>query len=136
MCLHLCQFFSFSSACVRQVLNLDWSSGIKALKCVGRVDLGLDGSFADAIVVSNANETGIDDASSLFVLSNPGKLQFYNKASLSTLKSNPEKKHAAFAVEYPTVVPTLEPRITVAYLYPVDGKWNSSRTPSEVLDVL
>ncbi|XP_055829528.1 uncharacterized protein LOC129898851 isoform X2 [Solanum dulcamara] len=113
------------------VLNLDWSSGIKALKCVGRVDLGLDGSFADAIVVSNANETGIDDASSLFVLSNPGKLQFYNKASLSALKSNPEKKHAAFAVEYPTVVPTLEPRITVAYLYSVDGKWNSSRTPSE-----
>ncbi|XP_006338830.1 uncharacterized protein [Solanum tuberosum] len=113
------------------VLNLDWSSGIKALKCVGRVDLGLDGSFADAIVVSNANETGIDDASSLFVLSNPGKLHFYDKASLSALKSNPEKKHADFAVKYPTLVPTLEPRITVAYLYPVDRKWNSSRTPSE-----
>ncbi|KAG5599928.1 hypothetical protein H5410_031298 [Solanum commersonii] len=117
--------------CIRQVLNLDWSSGIKALKCVGRVDLGLDGSFADAIVVSNANETGIDDASSLFVLSNPGKLHFYDKASLSALKSNPEKKHADFAVKYPTPVPTLEPRITVAYLYPVDRKWNSSRTPSE-----
>ncbi|KAK4718171.1 hypothetical protein R3W88_016509 [Solanum pinnatisectum] len=113
------------------VLNLDWSSGIKALKCVGRVDLGLDGSFADAIVVSNANETGIDDASSLFVLSNPGKLHFYDKASLSALKSNPEKKHADFAVKYPTLVPTLEPRITVAYLYSVDRKWNSSRTPSE-----
>ncbi|XP_069155299.1 lethal(2) giant larvae protein homolog SRO77-like isoform X4 [Solanum lycopersicum] len=113
------------------VLNLDWSSGIKALKCVGRVDLGLDGSFADAIVVSNANETGISDASSLFVLSNPGKLHFYDKASLSALKSNPEKEHADFAVKYPTLVPTLEPRITVAYLYPVDRKWNSSRTPSE-----
>ncbi|WMV33459.1 hypothetical protein MTR67_026844 [Solanum verrucosum] len=124
-------FFSFSSACVRQVLNLDWSSEIKALKCVGRVDLGLDGSFADAIVVSNVNETGIDDASSLFMLSNPGKLHFYDKASLSALKSNPEKKHADFAVKYPTLVPTLEPRITVAYLYPVDRKWNSSRTPSE-----
>lgn len=116
-------------------MNLDWSSGIEALKCVGRVDLGLDGSFADAIVVSNANETGTD-ASSLFVLSNPGKLHFYDKASLSALNSNPEKKHADFAVKYPTVVPTLEPCITVAHLYPVDRKWNFSRTPSEVLDAL
>ncbi|MCE2054901.1 Lethal(2) giant larvae protein 1 [Datura stramonium] len=113
------------------VLNLDWSSGIEALKCVGRVDLGLDGSFADAIVVSNANEAGIDDASSLFVLSNPGQLHFYDKTSLSALKFNPEKKHAEFAVKYSTVVPTLEPCITVANLYPVDRKWNSSRTPSE-----
>ncbi|KAJ8552924.1 hypothetical protein K7X08_020317 [Anisodus acutangulus] len=113
------------------VLNLDWSSGIEALKCVGRVDLGLDGSFADAIVVSNANETGIDDASSLFVLSNPGQLHFYDKTSLSALKSNPEKKHADFAAKYPTVVPTLEPRITVSNLYLVDRKWNSSSTPSE-----
>lgn len=120
--------------CVRQVLNLDWSSGIAALKCVERVDLGLDGSFADAIVVSNANGTGIDDASSLFVLTNPGQLHFYDKTSLSALKSNPKKKHADFAVRCPTVVPTLEPRITVANLYPVDRKWNSSRTPSEVLD--
>nr|XP_016505761.1 PREDICTED: uncharacterized protein LOC107823585 isoform X2 [Nicotiana tabacum] len=113
------------------VLNLDWSSGIAALKCVERVDLGLDGSFADAIVVSNANGTGIDDASSLFVLTNPGQLHFYDKTSLSALKSNPKKKHADFAVRCPTVVPTLEPRITVANLYPVDRKWNSSRTPSE-----
>ncbi|XP_059302303.1 uncharacterized protein LOC132054273 isoform X2 [Lycium ferocissimum] len=113
------------------VLNLDWSSGIGSLKCVGRVDLGLERSFADAIVVSNANETGINDASSLFVLSNPGQLYFYDKTSLSALESNPEKKHADVAVKYPTVVPTLEPRITVANLYPVDRKWNSSRTPSE-----
>lgn len=80
------------------VLNLDWSSGIEALKCGGREDLGLDGSFADAIVVSNANEAGTDDASSLFVLSNPGQMHFYDKASLSALKSNPERKHADFSV--------------------------------------
>lgn len=106
-----------------QILNLDWSSGIESLKCVGRVDLALNGSFADMILVPNATAMEGYGISSLFVLSNPGQLHFYDDSCLSTLMSQPEKKHSVPALQYPELIPTVEPYMTVAKL-----------TPSEVLN--
>lgn len=99
-----------------QILNLDWSSGIESLKCVGRVDLTLNGSFADMILVPNATATEGYGISSLFVLSNPGQLHFYDDSCLSSLMSQPEKKHSVPAVQYPEVIPTVEPYMTVGKL--------------------
>ncbi|KAG5558001.1 hypothetical protein RHGRI_008044 [Rhododendron griersonianum] len=101
---------------VLTILNLDWSSGIESLKCVGRVDLTLNGSFADMILVPNATATEGYGISSLFVLSNPGQLHFYDDSCLSSLMSQPEKKHSVPAVQYPEVIPTVEPYMTVGKL--------------------
>ncbi|KAH7854128.1 hypothetical protein Vadar_010404 [Vaccinium darrowii] len=101
---------------VLTILNIDWSSGIESLKCVGRIDLTLNGSFADMILVPNAIATEGYGISSLFVLSNPGQLHFYDDSCLSALMSQPEKKHSVPAVQYPEVIPTVEPYMTVGKL--------------------
>lgn len=101
---------------VLTILNLDWSSGIESLRCVGRVDLTLNGSFADMILVPNAGATRQCETSSLFVLSNPGQLHFYDDSCLCSLMDHPEKKHSIPGVQYLEVVPTLEPFMTSAKL--------------------
>lgn len=97
-----------------QILSLDWSSGLKSLKCIGRLDLTLSGSFADIVLAPNVGETkrGI----SLFVLANPGQLHVYDYAYLSGLMSQQEKLSSASGVQYPTMIPNIEPRVMVAKL--------------------
>ncbi|CAK9172123.1 unnamed protein product [Ilex paraguariensis] len=115
------------------ILSLDWSSGIETLKCVDRVDLTLSGSFADMILTSNASAAERNDTISLFVLTNPGQLHFYDNACLSDLKSGPEKKHHVHAVEYPVVIPTVEPNMTVGKLRLVSTEESFSRALTETV---
>ncbi|CAL5322708.1 unnamed protein product [Camellia sinensis] len=118
---------------VLTILTLDWSSGIESLKCIGRVDLTLNGSFADMILVPNAGAIERSDTSSLFVLSNPGQLHFYDDSCLSALMSQPEKKYSIPAVQYPEVIPTVDPYITVAKLKLIQAEGSFSRAVSETI---
>ncbi|KAG5237446.1 syntaxin-binding protein [Salix suchowensis] len=90
---------------VLTILSLDWSSGIESLKCAGRVDLTLNGSFADIVLL-------------------PSGAEFYNDAGLSSSISLQEKGNYVSSIQYPMVVPTIEPRLTLAKLGLVfrDGK--------------
>ncbi|KAL6980725.1 hypothetical protein U1Q18_022362 [Sarracenia purpurea var. burkii] len=118
---------------VLTILNLDWSSGIETLKCVGRVDLTLNGSFADMILVPKSGATERCDISSLFVLSNPGQLHFYDDSCLSALMSQSEKKHSILGVQYPEVIPTVEPYMTVGKLKLVQPEGSFSSSLSELV---
>ncbi|CAI9091731.1 OLC1v1026834C2 [Oldenlandia corymbosa var. corymbosa] len=109
---------------VLTVLDLDWSSGIAMLKCVHRIDLPLHGSFSDMTLIASTGEVERNNGLSLLVLTNPGQLHFYDYSCLSTLKSEPEKKHSDVAVEYPAVVPIIEPRLTVGNLYSVYSNYS------------
>ncbi|PSS34691.1 Syntaxin-binding protein 5-like [Actinidia chinensis var. chinensis] len=106
------------------VLSLEWSTGAETLRCVGRVDLTLNGSFADMIFLPTAATTGNNHAAALFVLTNPGQLHFFDDARLSASLSQKEKRMSVSAVEFPMVVPTANPYMTVAKLsnLPSDGK--------------
>lgn len=86
------------------------------MKCIDRVDLTLGGSFADMSLVPNGGVAEHSDTSTLFVLTNPGQLHFYDDASLSALMSNPDMKHSINATQYPAVIPTMEPNMTVGKL--------------------
>lgn len=101
---------------VLTILSLDWSSGIETLKCIDRVDLTLGGSFADMSLIPNGGAAEHSDTSALFVLTNPGQLHFYDDASLSALMSNQDKKYSINATQYPVVIPTMEPNMTVGKL--------------------
>ncbi|KAL0402918.1 UNVERIFIED_CONTAM: hypothetical protein Sradi_1932600 [Sesamum radiatum] len=95
------------------ILDLDWSSGLAKLKCVERVDLRLHGSFSDVLVISNPYKAQNKTATSVFVLTSPGLLHFYEYASLSTLKPERGKNHSVHAFQYHSVIPTVEPYMTV-----------------------
>ncbi|XP_071929907.1 uncharacterized protein [Coffea arabica] len=118
---------------VLTILDLDWSSGIAKLTCVHRVDLPLNGSFSDMIVIARSHEMEKTDSASLLVLTNPGQLHFYDDSCLSTLRFEPDKKHSVLAVEYPATIPTIEPIMTVGKLYSVVAKANSSRVLAETV---
>lgn len=92
------------------------------MKCIDRVDLTLGGSFADMSLVPHGGAAEHSDTSTLFVLTNPGQLHFYDDASLSALMSNPDKKHSINATQYPAVIPTLEPNMTVGKLSVINGE--------------
>lgn len=117
-----------------QVLSLEWSSGMETVRCVGRVDLSLTGSFADMILLPTAGATGGNHKSDLFVLTNPGQLHLYDDTILSTLLSEQEKKQFACPVEFPMVIPTADPSMTVAKFSVLPTGGNSSKGLSEVLD--
>lgn len=99
-----------------QILSLDWSSGIENLKSIGRLDLMLNGSFADMILLPKSGVPGSRDSTSIFVLTNPGQLHVYNDACLSDLMSEHVRKSHVPAVQYPVVMPTVEPCMTVGKL--------------------
>ncbi|KAK7276405.1 hypothetical protein RIF29_17544 [Crotalaria pallida] len=117
---------------VLTVLNLDWSSGIESLKCTGRVDVTLSGSFADMVLLSSDFHSE-GACNMLFVLTNPGQLDLYDKDCLSSLMSRQEKKTSAPTMQYPMVVPTLEPYMTTAKLGVVYQDMKSFRALSEIL---
>ncbi|URE04905.1 WD40 [Musa troglodytarum] len=99
---------------VLAVLTLEWSSGVETVKCISRVDLNLNGSFADMILIPDVGASDKNSTAALFVLTNPGQINVYDGAVLSVLKS--EGNHSAQAENFPVVVPTIDPRMTVAKL--------------------
>ncbi|KAK6929486.1 WD40 repeat, partial [Dillenia turbinata] len=117
---------------VLTVLSLDWSSGLENVKCSGRVDITLHGSFADMILVPTAGSADSSDGSFPFVLTNPGQLHVYD-TWLSASKSQHERKLPTPVLEYPTIVPTVEPFITVGKLYSVYADGESSKLLSEIV---
>ncbi|CBI22805.3 hypothetical protein VitviT2T_011739 [Vitis vinifera] len=121
---------------VLTILSLEWSSGVETLRCAGRVELTLVGSFADMILLPTAGATGINQNASLFVLTNPGQLHFYDDASLSALISQQERKSSLSAVEFPAAVPTSDPYMTVAKLSFLHTGGNSSKALSEIASVM
>lgn len=111
---------------VLTILNLDLSSGIEGLKFVKRVDLTLNGSYADIEVVPNI---GVTESSytSLFVLTNPGQLHVYDDESLTGLTS------AVKPVQCPVTLPTVEPYMTVSKLCLVPKDGDLQRVLSETV---
>ncbi|XP_061986682.1 uncharacterized protein LOC133705464 isoform X4 [Populus nigra] len=110
---------------VLTILSLDWSSGIESLKCIGRVDLTLNGSFADMVVLPSG---GLMGTSGTLVLTNPGQLHFYNDAGLSSSTSLQETRNYVSSMQFPMVIPTIEPQLTAAKFGLVfrDGKFSKA----------
>ncbi|GAA0140731.1 membrane trafficking regulatory protein [Lithospermum erythrorhizon] len=121
---------------VLTVLSLDWSSGIANLKCICRVDLPLSGSFADMTLLQNAHEADRKENTSLFILTNPGQLQFYDTDCLSGLRTEPEKQHSLHGLQYPAVVPAIEPCMTVGKLFSLHEKVKFSRASLKTVSVV
>ncbi|XP_021620762.1 uncharacterized protein LOC110621044 isoform X2 [Manihot esculenta] len=120
---------------VLTVLNLEWSSGMGTVKCKGRMDLTLAGSFADMILLPSAGSTRGNHKAAVFVLTNPGQLYLYDDASLSVLLSQQEKEKSACALEFPAVVPMVDPPMTMAKLTALPIGGNSSKVLSEMASV-
>ncbi|KAL2317121.1 hypothetical protein Fmac_030997 [Flemingia macrophylla] len=102
---------------VLTVLSIDLSRGIENLSCTGRIDVTLHGSFADmALFSSDCHTEGA--CNMLFVLTSAGQLDLYDNDCLSSMMSQQEKKTfvPANAVQYPSLIPTLEPRMITARL--------------------
>nr|XP_043636522.1 uncharacterized protein LOC122607576 [Erigeron canadensis] len=116
---------------VLTILNLDLSSGLEALKCVKRLDLTLNGSYADIELVPNVGAAG--SSTTLFVLTNPGQLHAYDDDCLSGLMSAPETMHALNAVQCPVTLPTVEPYMTIAKLCLVDDDEGQQRILKETV---
>ncbi|XAR68804.1 hypothetical protein NMG60_11000175 [Bertholletia excelsa] len=98
------------------VLNLEWSSGMETLKCVGRVDITLNGSFADMILLTSAGTIENNHNAGLFVLTNPGRVHFFDDIRLSASSSQQVNRIPDFSVEFLKVVPTADPQITAVSL--------------------
>ncbi|KAK4396111.1 Syntaxin-binding protein 5 [Sesamum angolense] len=103
------------------VLSLEWSSGMKAVRCIGRVDLTLTGSFADMILIPSAGTMGSDANVSLFVLSNPGRIHIYDRGSLSSSDLQSREEKPISAINFPAGIPTVDPQMTVAELFLIHG---------------
>ncbi|XP_028760928.1 uncharacterized protein LOC114719585 isoform X2 [Neltuma alba] len=117
---------------VLTVLTLEWSSGMETVKCIGRADLTLNGSFADMILLPNPGGMGLNSKDDLFVLTNPGQLHFYDNDSLSALISQQKMASSVSALEFPVVIPTVDPSMTVAKLIRLPTGLNSSKLLLEV----
>lgn len=114
-----------------QILNLDFSLGLEALKCVNRLDLTLNGSYADIELVPSIGAAE-SIYTTLFVLTNPGQLHIYDDDCLSGLVSAPDMKHAVNAVQYPATLPMVEPYMTIAKLCSVDKNESLQKNLKEV----
>lgn len=112
----------FSEVLLWQVLTLEWSSGMEAVKCISRMDLTLTGSFADMVLIPSAGTSGSDTKASLFILSNPGHIHIYDRDSLSSSDSQSRKELSVSAMNFPATIPTVDPFMTVAELFNVYGR--------------
>ncbi|XP_058214554.1 uncharacterized protein LOC131326025 isoform X3 [Rhododendron vialii] len=117
------------------VLSIEWSSGMEALRCVGRVDLTLNGSFADMIILPPAG-TRKNNNFSLLVLTNPGQLHFFDDAKFSTSVCQLEKRMSVAAVEFPMVVPTSNQYLTAAKLSFLPSDGNSCNALSKIASLM
>lgn len=99
---------------VLTILSLEWSSGLETFRCISRLDLNLNGSFADMILIPHAGSLENCSTAAIFVLTNPGQLNVYDGALLSMLTS--EEKPSIQAEKFPDTVPTIDPCMTVTKL--------------------
>ncbi|XP_062186584.1 uncharacterized protein LOC133890151 isoform X2 [Phragmites australis] len=107
---------------VLTVLSLESTAGLESLSCMSRMDLKLDGSFADMILIP---DTGVPDksrTSALFILTNPGQLNFYDGGSLFSVQNTKEGNALPEAQKFPVAVPTIDPNITVTNLCSLSGR--------------
>ncbi|XP_020210713.1 uncharacterized protein LOC109795575 isoform X3 [Cajanus cajan] len=121
---------------VLTVLSIDLSRGMENLKCTGRTDVTLHGSFADmALLSSDCHKEGA--CNMLFVLTSSGQLDLYDNDYLSSMMSQQEKKTSvpANAMLYPILIPTLEPRMTTSRLDVVCQEVKSFKALFKVNDV-
>ncbi|RDY11218.1 Syntaxin-binding protein 5, partial [Mucuna pruriens] len=121
---------------VLTVLTLEWLSGMDSVRCTNRADLTLSGSFADLILLPGPGTMGLSSKDELFVLTNPGQLHLYDNDSLSTLTSQQKRMPAVSAMEFPVLVPMVDPSLTVAKLIRLPSKSNSSKILAEVASAL
>ncbi|XP_071716713.1 uncharacterized protein [Rutidosis leptorrhynchoides] len=115
---------------VLTVLSLEWSPGMETLRCVGRAELSLNGSFADMSLLPRTlnNHGGAD----LLVLTSPGHLQLFSHDSLSALISEREKRITLSSRECPVVIPTLHPLMCSAKLISLVANENTSKFLLEI----
>lgn len=93
-----------------QVLSLESTIGLESVRCMSRTDLKLDGSFADMILIP---DTGVPDksrTSALFILTNPGQLNFYDGAIYFLCKTQKREilflNHTNFQSQLLPLIPT------------------------------
>ncbi|KAG2639272.1 hypothetical protein PVAP13_2NG612900 [Panicum virgatum] len=101
---------------VLTVLSLESTAGLESVRCMSRMDLKLDGSFADMILIP---DTGVPDksrTSALFILTNPGQLNFYADGSLFSVQNTKEGNALPEAQKFPVAIPITDPNITVTNL--------------------
>ncbi|KAK9126671.1 hypothetical protein Scep_015517 [Stephania cephalantha] len=106
------------------VLNLE-CSGFETFRCFSRVNLKLNGPFADMMLIPSVDATGVNSSSTLLVLTNPGQLFVYDNITLSVLSSQQESKCSIPAVKFPLEAPISDSSMTVAKLILVPAGTNS-----------
>ncbi|KAL9226707.1 hypothetical protein vseg_002487 [Gypsophila vaccaria] len=116
---------------VLTILNLEWSPGRDALKSITRTNITLEGSFADMILLPNFDVVENTSTTSLFLLSSPGQLQFYDGPYVSELISHQEKS-STVPVKYRSTIPTTEPYLTVGKFISVHKNSQQSILLSEM----
>ncbi|GMI79896.1 Tomosyn [Hibiscus trionum] len=114
------------------ILGLEWPSGIESLKCVTRMDITPNGSFADMVLLPTVGETN-NGGSLLFVLTNPGQLHVYDDACLAALKSQNEEKPCVSSGQYVMPIPIVAPCMTVSKLSLVDREGEFSKALSKIV---
>lgn len=83
------------------------------MRCMSRTDLKLDGSFADMILIPDTGVADKSRTSALFILTNPGQLNFYDSGSLFSVQNSREGNALPGAQKFPVAIPTIDPNITV-----------------------
>lgn len=106
---------------------------MESLKCIGRADLTLNGTFADLILLPSIGARGLNSKDDLFVLTNPGQIHYYDNDSLSALMSEQNRTSSVSAQEFPVLVPLANPSLTIAKLIKLPSQLNSSKTLAEVI---
>ncbi|XVF40714.1 hypothetical protein PTKIN_Ptkin01aG0137000 [Pterospermum kingtungense] len=117
---------------VLTILSLEWPSGIESLKCVGRLDLILNGSFADMVLLPAVEEIE-SGGNLLFVLSNPGQLHVYDDVCLASFVSQKEKRPCVSSGQYVMPIPTVAPCMTVSKIGLVDRDGEFSKALSKIV---
>ncbi|KNA16893.1 hypothetical protein SOVF_085080 isoform B [Spinacia oleracea] len=123
------------SAEVLTILSLEWSPKRDVLKNVSRANVTLQGSFADMILLQSFNVVEDTGTTSLFLLTSPGQLQYYDSPCLSELISDQDKS-CTTPLNYRSVVPTSEPYLTVGRFISVPGNTKCSAALSEMASAL
>ncbi|AQK66641.1 transducin family protein / WD-40 repeat family protein [Zea mays] len=102
---------------VLTVLSQESTAGLESKRCMSRTDLKLVGSFADMILIPDTRVPDKRRTSALFILTNPGQLNFYDGGSLFSVQNSKEGNPLPEAQKFPVAIPTLDPNITVTGLY-------------------
>ncbi|XP_038903847.1 LOW QUALITY PROTEIN: uncharacterized protein LOC120090335 [Benincasa hispida] len=112
---------------VLTVLTIEWSPGMEILRCAGHTELKLHGSFADMILLPSLGAAGDGPNEDLFVLTNPGKLHFYDESTLSAIIGKTDGKPPVSPLEFPAMIPTAEPSMTTSKLIKLSNGGSSTK---------